>query len=100
MKQLKLGTLMLCASLLPGISHSAELLVPAAADFATISLNNPWDMADNTDVYPLLWTHNLAAATATGGVMTGTPRDTDPHFWARFPQIARTTTTLGDRPHP
>lgn len=94
MKKLQLGLATLCASLLPALTHSAELLVPAAADFATVTLNNPWDMADNSDVYPLLWTHNLAAATATGGVMTGTPRDTDPHFWAHFPQIARTTTTL------
>jgi hypothetical protein len=77
-----------------GPAFAAELLIPAAPDFATQTLNNPWDMADDTDVYPLLWTHNLAAATAANGVMTGTPRDTDAHFWAHFPQIARTTTTL------
>lgn len=80
-----------------GSAIAAELLVPSAADFATLSLNNPWDMADNSDVYPLLWTHNLAAATASNGVMTATPRDTDAHFWPHFPQIARTTTTL-DQP--
>ncbi|OYU43713.1 MAG: hypothetical protein CFE44_16905, partial [Burkholderiales bacterium PBB4] len=84
------GLLTVCAGLVAGAVRAAEILVPAAADFATISLNNPWDMADNTDVYPLLWTHNLAAATASGGIMTGTPRDADPHFWAHFPPIART----------
>ncbi len=87
----------LLASLTFTLPQAAELLVPTAADFATLTLNNPWDMADNSDVYPLLWTHNLAAATASGGVMNGTPRDTDAHFWAHFPQIARTTTTL-DQP--
>ena len=49
-----------------GPAFAAELLIPAAPDFATQTLNNPWDMAD----------------------------DTDAHFWAHFPQIARTTTTL------
>lgn len=91
---LKKMTLALWSALLPWAVCGAELPVAAAADYATITLNNPWDMTDSSDVFPLLWTHNLAAAAAGNGIMAGTPRDTDPHFWAHFPQIARTTTSL------
>lgn len=61
--------------------------VPEGADHATQKLNNAWDMATQADVFPLLWTHNLAAATVSNGVMSATARDTDPHFWLQFPPI-------------
>jgi hypothetical protein len=93
-EMLKAMLRVLIPTLLPLLAWGADMRVPAAADYATVTLNNPWDMSDARDVYPLLWTHNLAAATAANGVMSATPRDSDPHFWAQFPQIARTTTTL------
>jgi hypothetical protein len=61
--------------------------IPEGADHATQKLNNAWDMASQSDVFPLLWTHNLAAATVSNGVMNATPRDSDPHFWLQFPPI-------------
>jgi len=44
-------------------------------------------MSGQEDVFPLWWTHNLSSATVNNGTMTGTARDTDPHFWLQFPQI-------------
>lgn len=61
--------------------------VPEGADHATQKLYNAWDMATQADVFPLLWTHNLAAAAVNNGVMSATARDTDPHFWLQFPPI-------------
>lgn len=61
--------------------------VSEGVDHATTVLHNAWDMSSPNDVFPLLWTHNLASATVSGGVMTGTARDTDPHFWLQFPRI-------------
>ena len=61
--------------------------VPEGPDHATQVLGNPWDMSGQDDVHPLLWTHNLASANTSGGIMTGTARDTDPHFWLQFPKI-------------
>uniref|UniRef100_UPI0035AE9B36 hypothetical protein n=1 Tax=Chitinimonas sp. TaxID=1934313 RepID=UPI0035AE9B36 len=90
---------LLCAALV-GMAQpacAADILVRAAADFATVELNQPWDMSDPSVVYPLLWTHNLQAATVSGRVFTGTPRDTDPHYWALYPQIPSSTATL-DKP--
>lgn len=61
--------------------------VPEGVEHATQVLGNAWDMDSSADVFPLLWTHNLSAATVANGVMTGTARDTDPHFWLQFPRI-------------
>jgi hypothetical protein len=61
--------------------------VAEGADHATQQLNNAWDMATQADIHPLLWTHNLSAATTANGVMNATARDTDPHFWLQFPPI-------------
>ena len=61
--------------------------LPEGPDHATQVLGNPWDMSAQDDVHPLLWTHNLSAATVAAGVMTGVARDTDPHFWLQFPRI-------------
>lgn len=61
--------------------------VSEGPDHATQVLGNAWDMAAQDDVFPLLWTHNLASAVVANGTMTGTARDTDPHFWLQFPRI-------------
>lgn len=61
--------------------------VTEGSDHATQVLGKAWDMSSQEDVFPLLWTHNLASATVAGGVMTATARDTDPHFWLQFPPI-------------
>ena len=47
--------------------------VPEGADHATQKLYNAWDMATQADVFPLLWTHNLAAAAVNNGVMSAPP---------------------------
>lgn len=67
--------------------HAHAQTVPEGPDHATQILGNAWDMSGQDDVYPLLWTHNLSAATVSAGVMTGTARDSDPHFWLQFPRI-------------
>lgn len=56
-------------------------------DHAGQVLGKAWDMSAQSDIFPLLWTHNLAAATVANGLMTATARDTDPHFWLQFPPI-------------
>lgn len=61
--------------------------VAEGPDHATQILGNAWDMSTQNDVYPLLWAHNLSSATVANGIMTGTARDTDPHFWLQFPRI-------------
>lgn len=94
MKSLSLALAALLSSL---AVNAATLRVPAGADFATQVLNNPWDYSDSKDIYPLLWTHNLSAAKVDNGILTATARDTDPHFWTLFPQVASSTATL-DRP--
>lgn len=74
--------------------QAANLLVPAGADFATQEINNPWDMSDNGDVYPLLWPHNLKSINLSGGILSASAKDSDPHFWAMFPQVASSMPTL------
>jgi hypothetical protein len=69
-----------------GLAAHAQT-VPEGPDHATQVLGNAWDMSAQDDVHPLLWTHNLSSATVSSGVMTGTARDTDPHFWLQFPRI-------------
>lgn len=61
--------------------------VAEGPDHATQVLGNAWDMSTQGDVFPLWWTHNLSAAIVANGTMTGTARDTDPHFWLQFPPI-------------
>lgn len=61
--------------------------VTEGPDHATQELGRPWDMSNQADIFPLLWTHNLAAATVANGVMTASARDSDPHFWLQFPPI-------------
>jgi hypothetical protein len=56
-------------------------------DYATAVLGDAWDMSNRADVFPLLWTHNLSSANVSGGMMTATARDTDPHFWFQFPRF-------------
>lgn len=67
-------------------SNTAQT-VAEGPDHATQVLGQPWSMAMQSEVFPLLWTHNLGSATVTAGVMTGVARDTDPHFWLQFPPI-------------
>jgi len=76
------------------MTQAASLLLPAGADYATVELNNPWDMSDSGDAYPLLWTHNLKSLSFSDGILSASARDTDPHFWAMFPQVASSTATL------
>lgn len=66
-------------------------------DFATVVLHDPWDMANQADIFPLLWTHNLGSASLSNGVMTGVARDSDPHFWLHFPQIPSSILPLNHR---
>lgn len=66
---------------------AAAQTVAEGPDHASQVLGNAWDMTGQDDVYPLWWTHNLRAATVANGTMTGTARDTDPHFWLQFPPI-------------
>ena len=49
--------------------------VTEGPDHATQELGRPWDMSNQADIFPLLWTHNLAAATVANGVMTASARD-------------------------
>lgn len=74
----------LLAALIP---NTQAQTVAEGPDHATQALGNAWDMAAQNDVFPLWWTHNLSSATVANGTMTGTARDTDPHFWLQFPQI-------------
>jgi hypothetical protein len=69
------------------VGGAAAATVPEGADFATDVVGDAWDFASQSDVYPLLWTHNLASATVSGGTVKGVARDTDPHLWLLFPQI-------------
>lgn len=79
-------TLAWLAALSIGLATHAQT-VPEGPDHATQLLGNAWDMSTQDDVHPLLWTHNLSSAPVSSGVMTGTARDTDPHFWLQFPRI-------------
>ena len=83
--------LLVCALLL---SHAQAQTVAEGPDHATQVLGGAWDMSEQSDVFPLLWTHNLASATVAQGIMTGTARDTDPHFWLQFPRIPSATPAL------
>lgn len=56
-------------------------------DYAGVVLGDAWDMSNREDVFPLLWTHNLASASVDNGIMTGAARDGDPHFWLQFPRF-------------
>ncbi len=78
-----------CAWLLAacGLASAGAATVPEGADFATDVVGDAWDFSTQSDVYPLLWTHNLASATVANGTVRGVARDTDPHLWLLFPQI-------------
>lgn len=80
------------------VAHATP--VAEGDDYASVVLLDPWDMSDPSDVFPLLWTHNLASASVAGGVMTGVARDTDPHFWFQFPRIASSILPVNTRQKP
>ena len=69
------------------VSGAHAQTLAEGADHATQVLGTPWDMSTQSQVFPLLWTHNLSSAQVANGIMTGVARDTDPHFWLQFPRI-------------
>lgn len=81
-----------------GALHAAT--VAEGDDHAAVTLLDAWDMGNTEDVFPLLWAHNLASASVSGGVMTGVSRDTDPHFWLQFPRIASSILPANTRQKP
>jgi len=71
--------------------------VPEGADWATRTLNDPWDMSNPEDAYELGWVHNLASMTLENGILGGVPRDNDPHVWVLFPGVISSDRTLDER---
>lgn len=76
-----------CLLFATGLGQVYGASIGEGMDYATDQIGNPWDMSNPEDVFPLIWTHNLASANVSAGVMTAIARDTDPHFWLQFPKI-------------
>ena len=82
------SAIFIAAAVASAFSYSAtNIVISEGSDYASDILGDAWDMSNKEDVFPLLWTHNLASASVDSGIMTGVARDSDPHFWLHFPQI-------------
>lgn len=94
MKRLELGYMLALFAMLLAVlqTHATAQTVSEGPDYASVELRNAWDMSGEDDIYPLLWTHNLAHAESIDGVLVATARDNDPHFWLKFPTIPSSMT--------